>query len=77
MRGGVLSRHSDCGSSGRGSHALLHVPRQVTLDQYASMTFGKYSGKQDAWICASEEANDGHDECNYVMHMGEMVWACI
>ena len=41
------------------------------------MTYGKYSGKQDAWICASEEANDGHDECNYVMHMGEMVWACI
>ena len=56
---------------------MLHA--QVTLDSYATTVFGKRSAsKLDAWVCAEEEqASEGHDECNYVMHKGEMVWACI
>ena len=50
---------------------------QVTLDQYASMVFGKNLGKLDAWICAEGDEPSEKDECNYVMHKGEMVWACI
>uniref|UniRef100_A0A7S3AR01 Uncharacterized protein n=1 Tax=Haptolina ericina TaxID=156174 RepID=A0A7S3AR01_9EUKA len=49
---------------------------EVTLDQYASTVFGRTSGKVDAWICA-EESVDAFEECNYVMHQGELVWACV
>ena len=51
---------------------------QVVLDQYASMVFGKNNGKKEAWICA-DEAEDSGDfgECNFVMHNGAVVKACV
>jgi hypothetical protein len=51
----------------------------VTLDSYASTVFGKAaSAKLDAWVCAEEEeAAKAHEECNYVMYKGELIYACI
>ena len=50
---------------------------QVTLDSYAATVFGKGGGKLDAGICAESESHEGLDQCNYVMHKGEVVWACV
>mmetsp|Transcript_33345 Transcript_33345/g.71213 ORF Transcript_33345/g.71213 Transcript_33345/m.71213 type:complete len:135 (-) Transcript_33345:494-898(-) len=52
---------------------------QVELDQYASIVFGKHAGKQEAWVCADEETSEsaGLTECNFVMHKGELIKACI
>ena len=58
----------------------LTLQRQVTLDQYATMVFGRKGGKLDAWICAEPELKDAlakGEDCQRVMHKGELVWACI
>ena len=58
----------------------LTLHRQVTLDQYATMVFGRKGGKLDAWICAEPELKDAlakGEDCQRVMHKGDLVWACI
>ena len=49
---------------------------QVVLDQYASMVFGG-NAKKEAWICADEAEDSNFGECNFVMHNGAVVKACI
>ena len=51
----------------------------IELDQYASAVFGRSVGKVDAYVCADGEGEEAHPEweCNFVMHKGEVVQACI
>ena len=47
------------------------------LEGYASSVFGKHR-PMDAWVCPESEraAAKSELECLYVMHDGDLIWAC-
>ena len=61
------------------SIVCLSLSSQATLDGYASSVFGKHY-RMEGWICPEGEALNemwaDSDECNQVVHEGELVWAC-
>lgn len=52
---------------------------EIELDRNAAASFGRMVTKANAWVCADGEGEAAHPdwECNYVMHKGEVVQACV